>query len=195
MSRVTLSGLANPAGTGAVTVAAGHSVYQPGMIVQTVYARTDARTTYASANSGNGTTVTDLNLTITPKFQSSLLLMTWMINCEFGTAAWDNVWLIHKGGALITTTGYTGYNSQAGNLRWSGFVGGQYDNNAASTVENYRIQYFIPALTATSQTFAPAVRSASGTAHTLYLNRTVSSAGADDFEVTISTGIIQEIAQ
>ncbi len=195
MSRVTLSGLVNPAGTGAVSVAAGHTIRQPGMIVQTVYVRTDARTTYASAISGNGTTVTDLNITITPKFASSLLLITWMINGEFGTAAWDNVWLIHKDSALITTPGYTGYNSQGGNSRWSGFVGGQYDNNASTTPENYRIQYFIPAFDTASQTFAPAVRSASGTAHTLYLNRSVSGAGQDDYEVTISTGIIQEIAQ
>ena len=195
MSRVTLSGLANPAGTGAVTLAAGHSIHQPGMIVQTVFARTDARTTYAAAISGNGTTVTDLNLTITPKFASSLLLMTWMINCEFTTAAWQCVWLIHRDGALITEAGYQGYNNQAGNSRWSGFVGGQYDNNASTTPENYGIQYFIPAGAAVSQTFAPAVRSATGTAHTLYLNRTVSGAGQDDYEVMISTGTIMEIAQ
>lgn len=195
MSRLTVSGLANPAGTGPVTMSSGHSIYQPGTIVQTIYSRSDARTAYSSGPSGNGTAVTDLNLTITPKFQSSILLMTWMINGEFSGAAWDNVFLIHKDGSLITLPGYEGYNNQGGNNRWSGVLGGTYDNNSDSTMENYKLQYFIPAMTATSQTFAPAVRSASGASYTFYLNRTVSSAGQDNFEVAISTGVIQEIAQ
>lgn len=195
MSRVAVSSLVNTAGTGAIAVASGHKLYQPGTIVQTIWARSDARNTYSSAVSGNGTTITDLNITITPKFSTSILLVTWMVNGEFSGAAWDNVFVIHKGGALITTAGYEGYNSIGGNNRWSGFVAGTYDTDAASTPENYRIQYWIPAGATTSQTFAPAVRSSSGTAYTFYLNRTVSSAGADAYEVLISTGMIQEIAQ
>lgn len=194
MSRVSLSGLVNPAGTGAISVATGHKLYQPGTIVQTVWARSDTQTTYSSAASGNGTAITALNLTITPKFSSSILMISWMVNGEFQGAAWDNVFVIQKDGALITTAGYEGYNSLGGNNRWSGFTGGTYDNDAASTPENYRIQYWIPAGSTTSQTFAPAVRSASATAYTFYLNRTVGAPTAS-YEVMISTGMIQEIAK
>jgi len=194
VSRVALTSLVNPAGTGAVSVATGHKLYQPGTIVQTIWARTDTQTTFSSAASGNGTAITNLNLTITPKFATSILLISWMVNGEFSGAAWDNVFVIQKGGSLITTSGYEGYNSLGGNNRWSGFVGGAYDNDASSTPENYRIQYWIPALETTSQTFAPAVRSASATAYTFYLNRTVSAPTAS-YEVMISTGMIQEIAQ
>lgn len=194
MSRVALSGLVNPAGTGAISVATGHKLYQQGTIIQTIWARSDTQTTYSSAVSGNGTTISALNLTITPKFSTSILMISWMVNGEFSSAAWDNVFLIHKDGALITTAGYEGYNSLGGNNRWSGFVSGTYDNDAASTPENYRIQYWIPAGSTTSQTFAPAVRSTNTTARTFYLNRTAGAPTAS-YEVMISTGMIQEIAQ
>lgn len=194
MSRVALSSLVNPAGTGAVSVASGHKLYQPGTIVQTVWVRSDTQTTYSSAASGNGTAVAAINTTIVPKFSTSILMISWMVNGEFSGAAWDNVFVIQKDGSLITTAGYEGYNSLGGNNRWSGFVAGTYDNDAASTPENYRIQYWIPAGSTSSQTFSVAVRSASATAYTFYLNRTVGAPTAS-YEVMISTGMIQEIAQ
>lgn len=194
MSRVALSGLVNPAGTGAVSVATGHKLYQPGTIVQTVWVRSDTQTTYSSAVSGNGTAISAINATITPKFSTSILLISWMVNGEFSGAAWDNVFVIQKDGSLITTAGYEGYNSYGGNNRWSGFTAGTYDNNAASTPENYRIQYWIPAGSTSSQTFSVAVRASNSTAKTFYLNRPVSSVG-DNYEVMISTCMIQEIAQ
>lgn len=194
MSRVSLSSLINPAGTGPIGIASGHKLYQPGSIVQTVWVRSDTQTTYSSAASGNGTAIAAINISITPKFSTSILIASWMVNGEFSGAAWDNVFVIQKDSALITTSGYEGYNSLGGNNRWSGFTGGTYDNNAASTPENYRIQYWIPAGSTSSQTFSVAVRSASASAYTFYLNRPVSSVG-DSYEVMISTGMIQEIAQ
>jgi hypothetical protein len=164
----------------------------PDSIVQVKYYRTDARNTYTAANSGNGTTITDLNLTITPKYSNSIILMQWMINCEFHH---DNVFLLHKDGALITTSSYEGYNNVAGNNRWSGVASGQYDNDNNSTMYNIFLQYAIPASSTASATYSPAVRASQATAYTFYLNRTQGSAGSDSYEVTISTGTIWEIAQ
>jgi hypothetical protein len=169
-------------------------VYSPDQVIQTVYARTSARNTYAAAASGNGTTITDLNLVITPRSASSLLIMQWMINGEASTGSWDMVYLIHQNGVLITTTGFEGYNSQAGNQRWSGVAAGMYDVDSDSTMANIFIQYAIPSRSMASQTFAPAVRSANATARTFYLNRTVGSAGQDSYEATVSSGVIWEIA-
>jgi hypothetical protein len=163
-----------------------------GTVLQVKTVRTEARTTYSSATSGNGTTVTDLNLTITPKFSNSLLMMQWMINGEFH---YNNVFLIHRGGSLVTTAGETGYNSTAGNSRWSGFAPVLYDTDVSSTPSSSFIQYFATAQNTSSTTFAPAVRSAGGTAYTFLLNRAVNSTGQDDYEVSVSTGIIWEIAQ
>ena len=44
-----------------------------------------------------------------------------------------------------------------------------------------------------SRTYAPAVRGSGGTAYTFALNRTLGSIGADNFENTVSTGIIYEV--
>lgn len=189
MSRVSLSNIASPSG-GAIVL--GGDVYSPGMVIQTVAVRSDVLTTYSSAATGDGTTITELNLSITPKFSSSLLVMKWMINCE---VQHNDVFLVHKNGSLITTSGYEGYNTEAGNIRWSGLVSAKWDNNDASTIQNYYIQYAIPAGSTASQTFAPAIRASTSTAQILYLNRTVNSTGADENETAVSTGVIMEIAQ
>ena len=175
-----------------ITIPAGHKLYAPGSVVQVQKVRTEARTTYAAPNSGNGTTVTDLNLTITPKFSNSLLIIQWMFNGELHH---DSVILIHKNGSLITTAGETGYNATAGNSRWSGFSFAPYETDQDSTPQNMFIQYFSTAGSTSSMTFAPAVRSSVGTAYTFFLNRTAGSAGADAYEVSVSTGTIWEIAQ
>lgn len=166
--------------------------YPPDSIVQVKYIRTDTQTTYAANNSGNGTTVTALNLTITPKYSNSLLLMQWMINGEMHQ---DTVFLIHRDGSLVTTSTYEGYNNVSGNQRWSGMMTGFYDQNEDSTPSNWFFQYLMPASSTTSTTFAPAVRSSSGGGYTLALNRTLNGAAQDAYERMVSTGTIWEIAQ
>jgi hypothetical protein len=171
---------------------ASGQIYYPGSVVQVQAVRSDSRTTISSNNSGNGTTITQLNLPITPKFSNSLLLMQWSINYELHH---DNVFLIHKNGALITTAGETGYNAEAGNARWSGFGSSSYDNNESTTPENIFLQYFCISGSTSLATFAPATRSSSATNYTLFLNRVVNSIGADANENMVSTGVIWEIAQ
>jgi hypothetical protein len=166
--------------------------YLPGSVVQVNTVRSDSRTTLSSSNSGNGNTISQLNLSITPQFSNSLLIMQWMINCELHH---DNVFLIHKNGSLITASGEQGYNAETGNSRWSGFASSTYDQNENSTPENIWLQYFCVSGSKDLATFAPAVRSSSATNYTLALNRTLGSAGVDAFENMVSTGIIWEIAQ
>ena len=163
-----------------------------GTVLQVKTVRSDLRTTYSSATSGNGTTVSALNLTITPKFSNSLIACQWMINGEMHQ---DNVFIIHRNGALVTTPGQTGYNSTTGNSRWSGYASAFYDQNESTTPSNWFIQYFGTADSTASTTIAPAVRTSGGTAHTFYLNRVVASAGQDAHETMVSTGMIMEIAQ
>src|SRR5688572_8739545 len=86
----------------------------PGAVVQTVYTRSDTRTTYASNTTGNGTTITELNVTIAPRYSNSIIIVNWMINGEIHQ---DNVFLIHKDGALQTNP--AGYNTSSGNVRYS----------------------------------------------------------------------------
>ncbi len=182
----------NTNGNTVANASATGQFYYPGSVVQVQTVRSDSRTTIASNNSGNGTTISQLNLSITPKFNNSKLIMQWMINGEHHQ---DNVFLIHKDGALITTTGATGYNAESGNVRWSGIAAGFYDQNESSTPSNWFIQYECISGSTTLQTFAPATRSSGGTSFTFYLNRTFTSAGGDTAETLVSNGTIWEIAQ
>ena len=160
-----------------------------GSIIQTVYVRSDTRTSYASNNSGDGTTISELNLTITPINANNRIICQWMINGELHQ---DNVFLIHRDGALITTAGEEGRNSVSNN-RWVGYASAFYDQNEDSTASNWMIMYSQIAGTTASRTYAPAVRSSSGTAYTFFLNRTIGSAGQDAYENMVSTGIIYEV--
>jgi len=163
----------------------------PGMIIQTVTKRVDTRTTYSSATSGNGTTVTDMGITITPLRSTSNLIIQWNINGELSQ---DNVFVIHRDGELITTFRQEGYNNNAGNQRWSGYCPAFYDRNDDSTPSNWNIMYSCPAGSTTSRTYAPAVKATSSTAHTFALNRVLTD-GTDTFrESMVSYAMIFEVA-
>jgi hypothetical protein len=165
----------------------------PDSIVQVKYFRTDTRTTYSAGPSGNGTTMTALNLTITPRYSNSLLLAQWMIN---GEAHQDNVFLVHRDGSVVTTSTYEGYNNVLGLAsRWSGMMSGFYDQNEDSTPSNWFLQYLVPASSVASTTLAPAIRSSNGNTYTFALNRTINGATQDSYETMVSTGTIWEIAQ
>ena len=190
MSTVTVGEIASS--TSAVTMVNGTQLRYPGQVVQMFTIRTDVRTAYYAENTGNGSTISALNLTITPKFSSSLLIMEWMINAEVHH---DTVFLIHQNGSLITTAGYEGYNNNAGNQRWSGFMSGFYDADEGSTMSNFYLQYAIPAASLSQRTYAPAIRSGSGTNYVMTLNKTLGSQGEEGYENTVSTGMIMEIQQ
>jgi microcystin-dependent protein len=166
------------------------SAWQPvslpsGSIVQTVVGRNDTRTTYSSNNSGNGTTVSALNLTITPRFANSQIICDWMINGELHQ---DNVFLIHKDGAAVANGNSTG------NSRWMGMMAAFYDQNEDSTPSNWNLKYVDPTLGSTAaRTYAPAVRSSSGSNYTFALNGTLSAASQDFYERMVSIGIAYEV--
>lgn len=196
MSKLRVSTLESRTGSGTIEVPTGNqivgtdtgSVVAPGMVLQTVYVRTDERNAYSSNNTGNGTPVTPLNLTITPKFANSLILCQWMVNGELHQ---DNVFLIWKDGSLVSN----GYNQQAGNVRWSGYTSAFYDQNESSTPSNWKIMYADAPGSTSPVTYGLATRSSSSGNFTFYLNRTVVSLGQDAYENMVSVGIIQEIAQ
>jgi hypothetical protein len=192
MSKVSISTITPKTGN-AINIQSGHLLKTSGQIVQVQTVRTDTLTTYSSATTGNGTTMSALAINITPKFSDSILVMQYMINAEC-QVGWDNMYVMHMDGALITTSPVA-YNSNAGNLRYSGIApAGLYDANDSSTISGIFLQYAVNSGSTTARTYAPAVRSSSATAYTLYLNRTLTSAtGAQNYEITVSTGMIMEI--
>jgi len=175
-----------------IPLPAGNYINEPGRVLQTQWIRTTTQTTYSAPGSGNGTTISALAISITPRSASSLLICSWMINYE---VLYNTVFLVHKDGSLITTTGYQGYNNVSGNVQYSGVISAAYDNDQSTTPSNSYIQYAVPSGSTTAASYAPAIRASNTTANTFYLNRPVNSAGADGQEITVSTGVIMEIAQ
>lgn len=166
-----------------------------GNIVQSVRVRSDTITTWGPG-SGDGTTITSLNLTITPKSASNFLIMRWNI---YGEISYNNVFLVHRGGALITDAGYQGYNSDSGNNIWSGITNAIYDHNDTSTGTTYTIIYGIPAGSTEARTYAPAFRGSSTTSSSIYYkffqNRTIGTNGSQDNENGVCFGTIYEVTR
>jgi hypothetical protein len=162
-----------------------------GSIIQTVYVRSDAFTTYSAAITGDGTTVSALSASITPTSSTSRIICNWMICGEVGGDS-NTVWLIHRNGALITTAGEEGRNSVSNN-RWVGFAPTPYDVDFASTPFSLGIQYSQIAGTTSTIIYSPAIRSSSATATTFYLNRPISSTGQDVYENMVSTCVLYEV--
>ena len=166
-----------------------------GNIVQMNRVRYDSRTTWSSNNSGNGTEISGLRLSITPRHSGNLLLCQWVLSGDFHQ---DNVFVIHKNGGIITTGGEQGYNAETGNARWSGFTCSTADSagsDTGSTPHHWFIQYYCNAENTSNRFYSPAIRSSSGSNFTLYLNRCGNSNGQNSYEVTVSTGVIYEITR
>jgi len=173
------------------TVSGKPLLISAGSIIQTVYVRSDAFTTYSAAASGDGTTVSALSASITPVSATNRIICKWIICGEIGTTS-DVVWLIHRNGALITTSGEEGRNNVS-NSRWVGFAPTPYDVDFASTPFSLAIQYSQIAGTTSTITYSPAIRASSATVNTFYLNRTINSTGQDSYENTVSTCILHEV--
>lgn len=162
-----------------------------GSVIQTVFTRTDAFTLYSGSVTGDGTTITDLSLTITPTSANSRIIIQWMIQGDVSPNS-DIIFLVHKNGLLINDTGELGRNSISNN-RWVGFSMYPFDSDFGSTQSQIKMQYSQIAGTTQTRTYSPAVRSSSATAQTFYLNRCVASAGADNLENGVSYGFAFEV--
>lgn len=181
---VTLSNLAAASGS-EIAIPSGHQLQHEGKVVQTVYVRTDVRTTYTANNTGDGNAITQLRLTIAPKRSDSWIWLRWTVFYEMYH---DTVFLVQENGALI------GYNTQRGNARWSGILTPLYDNDYNSTPQVSTINWFVRANSTASRYYDLAVRSSQGGVFTFALNRTVGSTGTTDYEVGTSFGFAREIS-
>jgi len=181
---LTVTNLIPQSGTD-ISMASGHRLHHEGKVIQTVYVRSDARNTYTSSPSGNGTAITPLRLTIVPQRADSWIWLRWTIFYELHQ---DNVFLVQENGALI------GYNTYRGNVRHSGILTPLYDADYSTTPESSTINWFVRAATLNSRYYDPAVRSSSTGTYTMGFNRSLASAGTDGQEVGVSFGFAREIS-
>lgn len=174
-----------PATGSEISLPAGHKLSHQGKVVQTVYVRSDARPTYSALPSGDGTQITQLNLTITPTRADSTIWLRWTMFYEVNH---DTMFLVQRNSTLI------GYNLSRGNIRYSGILTPKYDNDYSSTPQNDTVNWFDQPNTTSATTYQICIRSANTGTHTFALNRTVASAAGDGHEVGVSWGFAREIS-
>jgi hypothetical protein len=170
-------------------------VHPAGMVVQSVYVRSDGIPTYTVNTSG--TAISALNITIVPRYATSTILLLWMLNGEIGgsgAAVYNSVFRVFKDNSVMTNP--AAYNTSYGNLSYNGVAfTDSYDNDYSTTGINNCIFFADTNLGSTaSRTYSPAIikSAASDPDATYYLNRTAATPNPG-VEVVISTGVAMEI--
>lgn len=156
----------------------------PGTVANIAMVQTRAQGEYAAVVSGNGTEITPLRLTLTPKKAGNRVMLEWVVN---GETHWNTVFVVTRNGVPLADT------TNGANNRWAGVAATPYDDNQDSTTDQIVVKMFDLDSLATATTYELRIRSSGGTARGLRLNRAWASAGGDDYEATLSVGTATEI--
>ena len=139
---------------------------------------------FAAATSGNGTVITPLNITFTPKQAGNKVILEFTVN---GEGNWNQVFLVSRNDTLLADT------TNDSNNRWAGIATLSYDAQTANTPDNCSIRILDLNTLATESTYKLQVRASGASAETYRLNRSYSSTGADDYETSLSVATATEI--
>lgn len=200
MSTLRVMNLQNASGTGTINIPTGNKltsadaggIYTSGQVLQVIVNRIDAKFAYSIGSSGNE--FTDLRVSITPRFANSMILCTFQVSGE-GSGTHDYIMRVYKNG-IIPSGVYAGFNNVSGLQAYSGIAMPlPYEVDYGSTPFTQTMSYHdFPGSTSTIF-YAPGVIDTNGTARTYYINRTVASAGAANYETGVSFSIAMEVAQ
>jgi hypothetical protein len=161
----------------------------PGAVVQVVQKQTRTQASYSAPVSGNGTEMALLTTTITPKKAGNVVICEFTVSGEWH---WDTVLVLTRNNVPLPDS--TNSSGATGN-RWSGIGTNQYESNGdqSSTPTTVTIVFVDKSSLSTASTYRIHVRASGATARTAYLNRTVTSAGADSYEAGVSSCVLTEI--
>ena len=101
----------------------------------------------------------------------------------------DMVFRIYRDSTLI------GYNTESGDVQWSGVTTTTWDDDHASTPHQAMITWIDSPNTTSSVTYKVYAYMSSPNNQTFSLNRTLNSIGADYYETGVSQKTAMEIAQ
>lgn len=163
--------------------------FPTGTIVNSSYMRTNSITSYGYSQSV--VIMSALNISITPRYSNSLLVVQWMLTYE---ADYNSVFRVCRDGSVVGQSGYEGYNPTVSGY-WNGYAAVAYDGDRASTPNTHMIQYAIPAnsTAATTLQLGIIVSMASGSG-AIALNRAWNG-NSDAYEAGTSNAAIWEIRQ
>lgn len=172
------------------TINATTSLAAPGVPVQMVYNRVDTKDAVNFATAGQtGSFISSLNTSITPRSSTSKILITYCISYEVHH---DTVFRLYRSVGGVDTM--IGTNVNDSNY-WSGIWYPGYDADNSSTPVTNTFMYLDSPSTTSAITYKLMIQSGGIGASTFYLNRSISSAGQQNYEVAISQVFLQEIAQ
>ena len=195
MSNLTVSRLSGTvSNNNQILVTNGHSLINPGSVIQCQVQRYDTATTYTTGTGLNGVEMTDLRVSITPKRANSLIICQFQVHGE-GASDHNYIFRVFKNGSVPAGT-YAGYNIAAGDNHWSGVAMAlPYEGDYSSTPFTQNFMYYDFPGSTSALTYAPGIKVSSATSYVWYLNRTVSSTGTTNQENGVSLSIAWEIAQ
>lgn len=161
----------------------------PGTVVNSNYMRTNTITSYGLNQTP--AIISALNVTITPRYANSRLVVQWMVTYE---SDYNAVWRVYRDGAQVGTSGSEGFNPTVSGY-WNGYAAVAYDGDRASTPNTHMIQYSVPAgsTNPTTLQLACMVSASSGTG-AFALNRAWNGT-SDAYEAGTSNAMIWEIKQ
>ena len=160
----------------------GELVVGGGAILQVVNTLTSSRSTYTGTDAG--TEITPITTSITPSETTSKI---WVTITMFYEVHHNTAFRLYRGTTAL------GRNT-ASTSRWSNTFASQYDNNQSSTPLSQTWTFLDSPNSTSAQTYSLKVHRTTGTNQTLYLNRCVSSAGADAYEIGTSSMTLMEVA-
>ena len=168
------------------------SIKAPGTVVQVINSTVSTQSTVSiPALNTTFTSVPNISVTITPKFSNSKILIQcrWFGELSVGTAVWDTMFGLKRGG---TSIGHAGATGAAQGITMAALS--YYANDGNSTPETVYLDYYDSPASTSALTYELCCNSTA--AFTLYTNRVVSTlVGAGAYEVGVSSITAWEIAQ
>jgi len=156
-----------------------------GGVIQVATVQTRTIATYSAPTTGDGTEITPLTITMTPTASGNKVILDWIVN---GECHYDTGYIVTRNGVQLTDT------TNGTNDRWATINAQPYDTDTNSTPDNAVIRIIDNSSLAISSIYRLHIRSTRSSALTLYLNRTFSSTGQDQYETSLSTGSAMEVA-
>lgn len=172
-----------------VTVPAGHTLYAPGHVIQTVsVTKTDTFT--ASVTAGGEAEITGLTATITPKFTTSKILV--LASVSLGSIADQNGVYV----SLFRATTPVGQGDGSGNRQTVTAAAYGVPASAAGTeaMQTIPINFLDSPATIGSTTYSIKMSHARGATQTMYVNRALADTDYSYEARSISTITLMEIA-
>lgn len=190
----TVNNIEDPVAMGLIFGPDAAPQVEPGSVVQCVVKRYDGQTSYTTGTTTSGVEITDLRVSITPKYSNSLIYCIFQIFGE-GQSTHDYIYRVFKNGTVPTGT-YAGFNTVSGDLHYSGIAQAlPYEGDYNSTPYATTMQYHdYPGTSGTAITYAPGVKDTYGVSRVYFVNRTVGTP-QNGYEVGVSFATAWEIAQ